>query len=122
MIYNRAVSAAGFDQLKQRWRARAEHHAIMHQARKALVCSRAPAVFQRFGIRQAILFGSLQDGRSTAHSDVDLLVMPLPPELYWPFRHALEQALERPVDVYTPDDDVRLVEKVLKRGELIYEA
>jgi predicted nucleotidyltransferase len=94
----------------------------MHQARKALVCSRAPAVFHRFGIRQAILFGSLQDGRSSARSDVDLLVMPLPPERYWAFRHALEQALERSVDIYTQDDDPRLLERVLKRGELIYEA
>jgi predicted nucleotidyltransferase len=122
------VSAAGFDQLKQQWRAKAERQALLHQERKALVCSRAPAVCKRFGIRRAILFGSLQDGRSTAHkaspdnSDVDLLVMPLPPELYWAFRQALEQALERPVDIYTPDDDPHLVEKVLKRGELIYEA
>lgn len=48
--------------------------------------------------------------------------MPLPPERYWAFRQALEQALERPVDIYTPDDDPHLVEKALKRGELIYEA
>jgi len=46
----------------------------------------------------------------------------LPPERYWAFRQALEQALKRPVDIYTPDDDPRLVEKVLKRGEVIYEA
>ncbi|MBS3934409.1 MAG: nucleotidyltransferase domain-containing protein [Truepera sp.] len=89
------MSEAGFDQLKQRWRTKAERQALMHQERKALVCSRAPAVFHHFGIRQAILFGSLQDGRSSAYSDVDLLVRPLPPERYWAFRQALEQALER---------------------------
>lgn len=116
------MSAASFDQLKRRWRAKAERQALLHQARKALVCSRAPAVCKRFGIRQAILFGTLQGGRSSAYSDVDLLVMPLPPERYWAFRQALEQALQLPVDVYTPDDDPRLIEKVLKRGELIYEA
>lgn len=116
------MSTASFDQLKQRWRAQAERQALMHQARKALVCSQARPVFKRFGIRQAILFGSLQDGRSSARSDVDLLVMPLPPERYWEFRQALEQALERLVDIYTQDDDPRLVAKVLKRGEVIYDA
>jgi len=89
----------------------------MHQARKALVCSQALPVFRHFGIRQAILFGSL-DGRSTARSDVDLLVM----SLYWEFRHALEQALKLSVDIYTQDDNLYLVAKVLERGEVIYDA
>ena len=116
------MSTASFDQLRQRWRSKAERRALMHQARKALVCSQALPVFRLFGIRQAILFGSLQDGRSTTRSDVDLLVMPLPPERYWEFRHALEQALKLPVDIYTQDDDPYLVAKVLERGEVIYDA
>jgi len=70
-------------------------------------------------VGRAYLFGSIAEGRAHAHSDVDLLVMDVPAATYWDLRHDLEQALGRPLDLLTQDDDPVLVGKIIARGELI---
>jgi hypothetical protein len=47
--------------------------------------------------------------------------MPLASKQYWHFRHELEKTLEFPVDVYTETDDPVFVEKIIERGETIYD-
>lgn len=63
--------------------AKRQQQQLNHQARKAMVVARARPIFERFGIRQAVLFGSLAQGNSSEHSDVDLLVTPLGAAQYW---------------------------------------
>lgn len=111
-----------FDKFKAAYAAKRKQQQCNHQQRKAVVIERAKPVFERFGIRQAVLFGSLAQGHSSRHSDVDLLVMPLAATQYWEFRRALEEALKLPVDIYTQDDESQFVAKVLARGEVIYDA
>jgi predicted nucleotidyltransferase len=111
-----------FEKFKLAYQVTRQQQKLNHQARKAMVVARAKPIFERFGIRQAVLFGSLVQGNSSEHSDVDLLVTPLAAAHYWEFRHVLERALELPVDIYTQDDEPQFVAKVLERGEVIYVA
>jgi len=79
------------------------------------------AVFKKFDIHKVIVFGSVADGVCGEMSDLDILVMPLKNSLYWDFRHELEEAVDLPIDLYTDLDDPILVEKIISRGEKIYE-
>jgi hypothetical protein len=45
--------------------------------------------------------------------------MDVPAATYWDLRHDLEQALGRPLDLLTQDDDSVLVGKIIARGEMI---
>jgi hypothetical protein len=54
-------------------------------------------------------------------SDIDILVLPLENSQYWDFRHELEEAVDMLIDLYTDLDDRFLVEKIISRGETIYE-
>ena len=79
---------------------------------------------QHGGIRLAILFGSLADGRATAQSDLDLAVLtdiPLSAETKMTLIAELSQAIGRPVDLI----DLRiagepLLGQVLKRGVRLF--
>jgi predicted nucleotidyltransferase len=85
------------------------------------VRDRAAPVLRRFNAREAVVFGSLVEGRAHAGSDVDLVVLGTEPAAYWELRHALETALERPLDLFTEADDARFVDKARARGKVIYE-
>ena len=111
-----------FDKLKERWQQRGRERERDNAARRAALRAVAPAVFARYGIKRAVLFGSLAEGRSRPGSDVDLLVMPLPATEFWEFWRDLEEAVGKPVDLLTDTDDPVLVKKILERGEVIYEA
>jgi len=87
----------------------------------ALVRDRVPPILRRYGAGRAWLFGSIAAGRCHARSDVDLLVLGIAAADYWALRHDLEQALDRPVDLLTQDDDPVMVRKVTERGVLIHE-
>lgn len=110
-----------FEKLKKRW-------ALEHKARRArakvlkrLLLENGGPVFEKFGIRKVILFGSVADGLSHKRSDLDVLVIPLPNQKYWEFRHELEEAVGIPIDLYTENDASCFVEKILSRGETVYE-
>jgi hypothetical protein len=51
---------------------------------------------------------------------VDLLVLGIGPAAYWALRQELEQALGRPLDLHTQDDDPVFVAKAIDRGKLIF--
>lgn len=69
---------------------------------------------------RAYLFGSIAEGRVGAQSDVDLLVLGVCAAAYWNLRRDLEQALGRPLDLFTQDDDPVFVAKIIARGQVIY--
>ena len=67
------------------------------------------------------MFGSVADGVCSEMSDIDILVMPLKNTQYWDFRYELEEAVDLPIDLYTDLDDPIMVEKIISRGETLYE-
>jgi predicted nucleotidyltransferase len=86
-----------------------------------LLLERGIALFIKFDIRKVIVFGSVADGICGEMSDLDILAMPLKNSLFWEFRYELEEAVNLPIDLYTDLDDPILVEKIISRGETIYE-
>jgi predicted nucleotidyltransferase len=86
----------------------------------ALVLDAVPPIVARYGAAAAYLFGSIADGTAHARSDVDLVVLGIGAAAYWDLRHDLEQALGRPVDLHTQDDDRTFIGKAVTRGECIY--
>jgi predicted nucleotidyltransferase len=55
------------------------------------------------------------------HSDIDIYVEDLEAKRYWDLWRELEELANQPVDLYCQLDDPVFVEKIKKRGELIYE-
>ncbi len=110
------------EKLLERWRAEREDRHRLSRNIVAVLTASGPEVFARFGVRKAVLYGSVAEGVAGPESDVDLLVMPLPNDRYWALMHALEDLLGRPVDLYTDRDDPGRVGKILERGEVVFEA
>ena len=111
-----------FAGLKSRWEKERSERSALSQEIRARIRSRCAPVFHRYRVQKVVLYGSVAEGETSAASDVDLLVLPLENAQYWEFLHELEEALQRPVDLYTDRDDPAWVRKVLERGEVIYEA
>jgi len=115
-------SFAPFDagRLKARWAADIAARRALSERLLAEISERARPVLRRFGAREAVLFGSLVEGRAHEDSDVDLVVLGTDPGAYWELRHALEDALGRSLDLFTETDDARFVAKARARGAVIY--
>ncbi|MEX2534770.1 MAG: nucleotidyltransferase domain-containing protein [Trueperaceae bacterium] len=111
-----------FDKVRAKWERERSMRAAEAEQRRLAVKDKGPAVFERFGVRRAVIFGSTAIGASHSRSDIDLLVMPLEQRRYWEFRHALESALGYPLDLYTQADDPLLVNKIVERGDVVYDA
>lgn len=110
-----------FEKLEKRRALKRESRKIRSKRLKTFLLERGDAVFKKFDIRKVIVFGSVADGVCDDKSDIDILVMPLKNSRYWVFRHELEEAINLPIDLYTDLDDPSLVEKIVARGETIYE-
>jgi predicted nucleotidyltransferase len=110
-----------FEKLKEKRAVERQKRKIRSERFKSLLLQRGITIFKRFGIRRVIVFGSVADGVCSEMSDIDILVMPLRNCQYWDFRHELEEAVGLPIDLYTDFDDPILVEKIISRGEPIYE-
>ena len=109
-----------YEKLKQRWsREKSDAYARADGLKKQLL-SRGTPVFKKFDLQAVYLFGSLAAGRSRQDSDIDLYVSILPNDLYWEFRHELEEAVQLPIDLYTDSDNRGFVDKIIERGEKIY--
>jgi predicted nucleotidyltransferase len=117
-------SLAPFDvsRLKARWAAEAAARRALSAALLAQISERAKPVLDRFGAREAVVFGSVVEGRARDDSDVDLIVLGTDPSAFWELRHALEDALGRSLDLFTETDDARFVAKGRARGTVIYES
>jgi predicted nucleotidyltransferase len=110
-----------FDKLKESRTAERQRRADLAAGRRQRLVAGGRPVFERYGVRKVVLFGSVADSRCRPTSDLDVLVVPLPTSDYWKFRHDLEEAVGSPVDLYTDDDDPIFVRKILSRGEVVYE-
>ncbi len=107
-----------FEKLNISWRLKTLEQQREAEVRRARLAEAGP-VFERFGIRKAALFGSVAGGSSGIGSDIDL---PLAGAEYWDFKRALEEALAYPVDLYTQDNDPIFVNKILTRGQVVYDS
>lgn len=110
-----------FVKLKKRWALEREARRCQAKILKRSLLERGRPVFEKFGIRKVLLFGSVADDWCSEMSDLDVLVLPLSSRNYWDFRHELEEAVGIPVDLYTEDDDPVFMKKILSRGEVVYE-
>jgi predicted nucleotidyltransferase len=111
-----------FEKLKSKW-LDDEKVAIQNAAfRKTALLEKGQAVFKRYGVRRAILFGSVAKGKSSMLSDIDIYAAPLPQDQYWQFRSELEESLGYPVDVYTEYDTANVIKRAIQAGEVIYES
>ncbi|RME82780.1 MAG: nucleotidyltransferase domain-containing protein [Caldilineae bacterium] len=91
-------------------------------------------IFQKYGVRQAILFGSLATGDATPRSDVDLIVtMDTEKSFFERYEGILAEITlaidRRHVDllIYTPAELERMrdrpfVRRALEEGVIIYES
>ena len=80
------------------------------------------SIFIKYSIKKAYLFGSILNQSCRPESDIDLYVEDLESDKYWEMWRDLEELANQPVDLYYQHDDSVFVEKVKKRGELIYES
>ncbi len=87
---------------------------------RAVINERGPAVFRKYAIQQAVLFGSVLDERCEEDCDIDLLVTPLTSEKHGACRRDLEGAFSTRVDLYTDRDEPQFVSKVMARGMVVY--
>ena len=110
-----------YTKLKDRWRKEQQARSQRSIEMKDALNTRGVSVFKKFEIHKVVLFGSVLTHRSTVSSDIDLLVTPLSAVDYWKFCHELERMILYPVDIYTQNDDPVFVQKILQRGEIVYE-
>lgn len=122
---NMEQSTAGCKSALGKWKElqerRAAERILRAEMMREVLRTRGTALFEKYGIRRAILFGSVAEGRCEKDSDLDLLVLPLEPARYWDFRYEPEEAVGFFIDLYTQDDDPKFVKKVMVRGETLYE-
>ncbi len=110
-----------YDKLQQKWLFNKHKMKTQAEEMMATVIIKGRPVFKKYGFNKVILFGSISEGISSRNSDIDMLVIPLLKDQYWQCQHELEQIIEFPIDLYTQDDDPKFVDKILKRGKVIYE-
>ena len=91
------------------------------EKRKELLLKHGMPLFNKYGIKKVIVFGSAAKGFSRESSDLDIIVMPLDAQSYWDFRFELEEAPGFPLDLYTETDDPRIIQKAISSGDVVYE-
>ena len=111
-----------FDLLKKRWAEQVSEQKNLARQRQLALTNKGPAIFKKYSIKKAILFGSVLKERCTPRSDIDLFLTPLNDRDFWKIRHELEEATNCSVDVYSQSDDSQFVDKIIARGKTIYES
>jgi predicted nucleotidyltransferase len=97
-----------------------DRHVYSREVKRRLI-EDGMQIFKKYKIKKVVLFGSVLENKMCAHSDVDILVDPLSAEHFFTFQCVLEEKLNLPVDLHTMNEDSKFIEKVLERGEVIYE-
>ena len=94
----------------------------------------ARPVFQKYGIRKVLLFGSIATGRAGRRSDIDLILIQETDNLYFErfdgILRDLYQVLPRrdlDIFIYTPEEIERIahrnfIKRALHEGQIIYES
>jgi len=107
------------------WRARREatdaRRAASAAAARQEACRIARTLVGDYGAKRVYAFGSLtREGRFGEHSDIDLAVEGLPPELYLRALGRVLRKSPRPVDLIELEDcPAPLRERVLTEGDLL---
>lgn len=110
-----------FTSLKQKWKKRKQDRHLRSEDIKRRLLEDGQDIFRKFKINKVILFGSAVESRMSTGSDVDILVDPLPAEEFFRFHCQLEERLNLAVDLHTVSEDKKFIEKIIKRGEVVYE-
>ncbi len=110
-----------YNKLKQKWLLERIERKMQAEKIMSTVIEKGKPIFKKFALNKVILFGSVLNGRSSETSDVDILVFLLQKDQYWECRHELEQSIGFPIDLYTQDDDIKFVNKIVSRGKVVYE-
>ena len=80
------------------------------------------SITNQFGaIQKIIVFGSFVNGGFNKFSDIDMYMMGLGAEDYFEVKRILEDMIDTDVDLYNDSDREEYIEKIKKRGVLIYE-
>jgi predicted nucleotidyltransferase len=111
-----------FSRLKARWAAERAAGREESERLAALVRRVCMPILKARGATAVYLFGSVAEHRAGPNSDIDLLALGVRAEDYWALRRDLEQALGRPLDLITQDDDRLFVTKIIDRGQCLYDA
>ncbi len=81
-----------------------------------------PEIVTQFdSVKKIIIFGSFLDERVNLNSDLDLYIEKLTGEDFYRLKRLLEDKLNIDVDIYTQTDDQAFINKVIERGEVLYE-
>jgi predicted nucleotidyltransferase len=110
-----------FNALHNKWKQMEQDRHIYSKEVKRRVIEDGKEIFKKYRIKKVVLFGSVLENRMSVTSDVDILVDPLSAEHFFTFQCILEDKLNLPVDLHTMNEDRKFVEKILERGEVIYE-
>ena len=110
-----------FNALRNKWKQMEQDRHIYSKEVKRRVIEEGKDIFIKYQIKKVVLFGSVLENRMGAMSDVDILVDPLSAEDFFSFQCSLEEKLNLPVDLHTMNEDKKFIEKILDRGEVIYE-
>ncbi len=110
-----------FKNLHKKWKQAEKARCADSQKLKRRLITEGQEVFKKFNIRQVVLFGSVLENRATQGSDIDIFVDPLANVDFFTFQCLLEERLNVTIDLHTVNEDKVLVEKIIQRGEVIYE-
>ena len=110
-----------FTSLKQKWNKEKQDRHLRSEDIKRRLLEDGQDIFRKFKINKVILFGSAVENRMSTRSDVDILVDPLSAKDFFRFHGQLEERLNLTVDLHTMNEDKKFIEKIIKRGEVVYE-
>ncbi len=80
---------------------------------------KAVVALKAAGAREVYLFGSAAKGTMREHSDVDLAVSGLPPQVFFRAMAQASRALGRPLDLVDLDEDNPFTSYLKNEGELL---
>lgn len=78
------------------------------------------SLFARYGVKRAVLYGSVMEKRVCDSSDVDILITDIEAEKYFALILEIEELLGRRVDLRTNDGKSEFARKITERGIVIY--
>jgi predicted nucleotidyltransferase len=80
---------------------------------------RAASALKAVGAKEVYVFGSASKGKMGPHSDVDMAVSGLPPEVFFRAMGIASRALGRQVDLVDLDEDNPFTEYLKHHQELV---
>lgn len=83
-----------------------------------LLIDKAAGVLKTFGATEVYLFGSVEKGTDTEHSDIDLAVSGIPPKMFFKAMGSTLNVLKREFDLVDLDEKNPFVEYLKSHGAL----